>query len=102
MKLKEFNVKDIEVIIKESNSFSEVLRKLNLSKSGAMVNQLRNYLNENNISFDHFGKSAGRKIRTVNNIFIENSDVDQKTLRKWYLEGKYSEYKCSICGMLPI
>ena len=101
MKLREFEVEYINKIVAESNSFSEVLRKLELSKSGAMVKYLKDYLNELNISVEHFGK-YGKTIRTFENVFIKNSDVDQKTLRKWYFEGKYSEYKCSICGQEPI
>ena len=39
--------------------------------------------------------------RTEENTFCENSTVDQKTLRKKYFQGNYSEYKCSICGQDP-
>ncbi|MBP3801351.1 MAG: HNH endonuclease [Clostridia bacterium] len=34
-------------------------------------------------------------------MFIENFTADQKTLRDWYLKGKYTEYKCDICGLEP-
>ena len=102
MKLKEFDINYIKAVVLESSSFSEVLRKLKLSKSGAMVKYLREYLTELNISTEHFGKNSVRTVRTVDNIFIQNSNADQRTLRKWYFEGKYTDYKCSICGQEPI
>ena len=40
--------------------------------------------------------------RTAANVFIENSTADQKTLRRHYFAGEYTEYKCSICGQEPI
>ena len=102
MKLKEFDIEYIKTIVLESNSFSEVLRKLELSKSGAMVKYLKEYLIELNISIEDFGKNNVKTIRTIDNIFIQNSNVDQKTLRKWYFKGKYTDYKCSICGQEPV
>ena len=30
------------------------------------------------------------------------STINQKTLRRWYKKGNYTEYKCSICGLLPV
>ena len=34
-------------------------------------------------------------------IFVEDSPVDQTTMRKHYKKGNYSEYKCAICGLEP-
>lgn len=36
------------------------------------------------------------------NIFVENSNACQSTLRKRYKEGQYTPYICSICGQKPI
>ena len=38
----------------------------------------------------------------IKDIFIQNSSVCQSTLRRYYREGEYSEYICSICGQEPI
>lgn len=35
-------------------------------------------------------------------IFIENSTICQATLRRYYLQGEYTPYECSICGQQPI
>ena len=32
---------------------------------------------------------------------MKDSTADQKTLRKWYIEGDYTPYKCAICGLSP-
>ena len=38
----------------------------------------------------------------VKDIFINNSSICQSTLRRYYKEGNYSAYICSICGQPPI
>jgi hypothetical protein len=43
----------------------------------------------------------GYEVRNIDNIFITNSTVDQKTLRSWYLKGNYTPYVCSVCGQEP-
>ena len=37
----------------------------------------------------------------MTNIFVENSNACQSTLRKRYKEGQYTSYVCSICGQEP-
>ena len=39
--------------------------------------------------------------RTPENTFKENNRVTQSTLRRMFLEGNYSKYECSICGIGP-
>ena len=40
-------------------------------------------------------------MREDKDIFIEDSPVEQATLRRRYLAGNYSEYRCAICGQEP-
>ena len=35
-------------------------------------------------------------------IFIQNSQICQSTLRRYYLQGNYTSYECSICNQQPI
>lgn len=100
MKLKEYDIEVIRQIVESSYSYSDVLRKLNLSKSGRMNDYLKEYLNEFNISTSHFRTKPHTK-RTEENVFCKDSTASQRTLREWYSEGNYTEYKCSICGQEP-
>lgn len=95
-------IEELKDIVQNSTSFKEVLRKLGYtSNSGDSTRRLREKLNENNISYEHFVLNQNNQKRTFDNIFCKDSTADQKTLRKWYYNGQYTEYKCSICGQLP-
>lgn len=90
--------------VNSSTSYKQVLEKLGYRAcSGSVQQLLRERLYEEKISTNHFTAPTGDKIvkRTFENTFCLNSSADQKTLRKKYFEGQYSEYKCAICGQEP-
>ena len=88
-------------IVKNSVSIAECEKKLGYnSYSGSVANKIREKIIELNIDTSHFNYKP-KKIRTVEDIFIENSTASQRTVRKYYSSGKYSEYKCDICGLQP-
>ena len=88
-------------IVKNSSSYSELCLNLGYqSKSGDLVSRIKVRMNDLNLNEKDFGFKSLTK-RSVENIFIENSTADQKTLRAWYIKGNYTDYKCSICGQLP-
>ena len=91
-------------LVKTSYSMSEICRKLGYSaKSGDSLARIRKRIDLLEITTDHFSEMNKRpQKRTEENVFIENSTADQATLRRWYLQGKYTPYKCSICGQEPI
>lgn len=90
-------------IVKNSSSYSQLCLNLGYkSKSGDLVNRIKIRMSELSLSENDFKVEDNRVKRNVDNIFIENSTADQRTLRRWYYNGKYTEYKCSICGQLPI
>lgn len=98
----EYSIEELSSIVKNSQTYREVLRKLGYStESGNNNRTLKNRLLKYNISTEHFINENHRVIRNPKNIFIENSTASQKTLRDWYLKGSYTEYKCSICGQEP-
>ena len=98
-----FSNDDFTKIVAESKSMAEICRKIGYAaKRGANQTRDRKRIDELKLYTDHFNISNRRPIkRCPQNIFIENSTADQKTLRDWYLKGKYTEYKCDICGLEP-
>lgn len=89
-------------IVLHSSSYKECLIKLGYhSNSGGLTNRLKQKIDNLKIDTSHFN-SVMPMIRSEENIFIENSSASQKTLRDWYKKGKYTEYKCAICGQEPI
>ena len=70
------------------------------SYSGDAAQNIRKRVDYLKLSDSHFLQKRRIK-RTPENIFILNSTADQKVLRNWYFKGKYTPYKCSICGQEP-
>lgn len=99
--ISEFNLDELKEIVKNSSSYSAVAKAVGY-KTHSSFNVIKKYLEEQNISTAHFTHlTQGYEVRNIDNIFITNSTVDQKTLRSWYLKGNYTPYICSICGQEP-
>ncbi len=96
-----YSKEELEKIVKSSKSLTEVILKLGYSTAGGRNSDtLKTRLKKYNISTEHFFRKKGIE-RTVDNVFCKNSTANQSTLRKWYIKGNYTEYKCSICGQEP-
>lgn len=88
-------------IIKQSKNYRECLLKLGYkSSSGSSVQLLKQKIQQLGIDTSHFTTKTPIK-RTEDNVFCENSTANQATLRRWYIKGNYTEYKCAICGQEP-
>ena len=99
--LKSYSTEEFRKIVQSSYSLKEVAENLGYkSYSGDLSNAIKKRIEEENVDFSHFKSKIGIK-RTIENIFIENSTATQATLRRWYLKGEYTPYKCSICGLFP-
>lgn len=103
-KIDSFTDEEFATIVAESYSMKEIAQKLGYaSHSGDSGVRIRYKIDLLGLSTEHFSLGHKRPIkRTPENIFIENSTADQKTLRKYYLSGNYTKYICSICGQEPM
>lgn len=94
-------IETIKDCVDTSVSMREAMKKMGYgSISGDSMNAVKERLSKMNISYDHFTHSTPIERNTENTLCI-NSTADQKTIKKYYIAGKYTEYKCSICGQLP-
>ena len=102
-KVDNFSVEELQKIVSESRTLQEVLKKLGYSSvSGANRKTVQSRLDKYNISTEHFTKGISRGVKRVpENTFVKNSDASQAVLRRLYLKGNYTPYKCSICGQEP-
>lgn len=84
-----FTKEELEQIVSESSSYKEVLSKLGYSTtSGSNHKTLKNRLEKDNISTNHFSYDADKITkRTEENVFCENSTASQAVLRRWF-QGK--------------
>lgn len=87
--------------VKSSKTVLEALRKMGYTYTGGTARvTFKKICQERNIDISHLCNHAGGKhLLTNNDIFVENSEVCQNSLRRHYLDGNYSEYKCAICGI---
>lgn len=102
-KVDNFSVEELQKIVSDSRTLQEVLKKLGYSSlSGSNRKTVQSRLDKYNISTEHFTKGISRGVKRVpENTFVKNSDASQAVLRRLYLKGNYTPYKCSICGQEP-
>lgn len=98
-----FTDEEFSNIVANSKNMSELSLALGyVANSGSNYTRIRQRIDELHLSTEHFYKINKRPIKRTNeNIFVQNSTADQKTLRKYYKNNGFTEYKCSICGLSP-
>lgn len=99
-----YNDDELKELVKRSTSYKDLARNMGYTygASGDTIKKLKKLVARFDTS--HFTTTTCRTNQPFDDkdIFCENSPVAQKTMRKHYIRGNYSEYKCSICGQLPL
>lgn len=91
----------IQDCVNSSLSMKEAMRKMGYSSiSGDSMRIVKAGLEKMEIDYSHFKHSTPIE-RNADNTLCENSTADQKTIKRYYIMGNYTPYKCSICGLLP-
>ncbi len=83
MKGTKYTKEILEILTKESSSFSEILRKMNKAVKGGNVNHLKNRINEFNIDISHF---RGRGWKKFEKGHIPKNILDKKKFEDLYLK----------------
>lgn len=97
-----YSKEELENIVKNSKTLVEVVDKLGYSThTGRNPYTVKNRLDKLGIDYSNLVSRIYSSDRNENNIFIKNSTANQSVLRRWYLKGNYTDYKCSICGLEP-
>lgn len=95
------NEKKLKEIVSNSYSYIDVCRAFDIQKTGKTYNILKKYIEKFNISTHHFDKQQRylkegyQAYKENKDIFIENSTVDNSTVRKRILQHELIEYKCA-------
>jgi len=101
-KVDTFSEEELREIVSKCTSMRELCRELGYTSTGNNHKTIKTRLEKYNISTEHFTCAAkGKVVRNEDNVFIANSTATQATLRRWYIKGEYSPYKCAICGQEP-
>ena len=95
-----YSIEELQELANKSKSYKDLLFKLGYNSSnGNTYKIVKDRIEKNNINIEHFQERHQKTVRNKDNVFIKNSTATQATLRRWYYDGKYSEYKCAICGI---
>ena len=105
--MKQVNKQELEQIVKESSSYADVCRALEVSPRGSNYTRVKKLIK--NLDISHFNKGAwnkGRKIKSVSyqkapiqQVLIENSPhTNSGKLRVRLIKEGLKESKCEICG----
>jgi len=100
----------LESLVKESISYSQVVKKLGFTKTGGSPHRwIRKLIKRYDIDISHFKGQSWAKglkghshpgIRTLSykEVFKKNSKVVGTKLRRHYIQ-KHPEYKCAVCNL---
>ena len=83
-----YSIEELTQIAKMSTNWKEFSQKLGYtSGSGQQLQMLKEKVKNANIDVSHFSMYQTVRIeRNRDNVFIENSTADQKTLRRYYCQ----------------
>lgn len=94
---------NIESVIEDCDSFSDVLRKLNIPIQGNNCVTLKKKVLLYNIDFSHFTygnkKKVGWKHKNIEEYLIKGSTIKSAKLKNRLIKEGYKENKCEICGI---
>lgn len=94
-----YSIEELQNLAKQANSYKDLVKLLGYSSSnGNVYKTVQKRIEQYNIDISHFQEYHAIK-RNEENVFCQDSTASQKVLREWYLKGKYTEYKCAICGL---
>lgn len=95
---------ELQNIINSSNSFKEVLTKLDLKyDSGGNYKTLKNRIKIDNIDISHIlcnrYKKTKSKIKDINTLFVVDSNTNRNIIKSHIIKSNLIEYSCNKCGL---
>ena len=99
--------KELDSVVSESKTITEVLKSLNISLRGRNYDTIRDLLNYHKIDISHFVPYSSRvnccKSKTnLENVLIENSTYSTGNLKKRLYKENIKDKICELCGQSEI
>lgn len=88
----------LENLVKECNSFKEILRKQGKAISGASVKVLKNKLDEYGIQYHFIRETTFSPRKTLDEILVKESSYKSSDLKKRLIKAGLKQDVCEICG----
>lgn len=101
--------KKLQSLINNFDTFSSILKELNMCHSGGNSKTLRKVFDYYNLDYSKFstglghnkGKSVDVKKIADENLFVENSIHSRSAVKRRIIKYNLIPYECSICGQKP-
>jgi Zn finger protein HypA/HybF involved in hydrogenase expression len=109
-KIFECNKFHLQQLVKDSNTYSDVLKKLGLLPVGSNRYNLKEKIKAENIDDSHmasncgFGWSSGKSLIEKDDAleyFVEKSSIDRASIKKYVLRYDLLPYVCQKCHQVP-
>jgi hypothetical protein len=98
MKITDYDKNQLQLLINDSNSFNEFLVKLGYSSSGNAYRHTKKYLDSIGVDYGNLTvKRWSSKEKTIDEVFTENINFCNKSLKSKILKYGLLDYVCSIC-----
>jgi hypothetical protein len=110
-KIYDYSKDELQNLINDSSSYSEVLIKIGLKAAGGNIATIRRIV-EQEYKLDislmfakrealKLSKLSGGTMKTVpkEDLLIQNCKYKRVTLRRFLIRNDILEYKCNICGL---
>jgi 5-methylcytosine-specific restriction endonuclease McrA len=97
-----WNKEELEEVVKRSTNKSDVLRNMGLNIAGGNFNTLNKYLKMWDISTEHFCRpapSGGHIEMELEDMLVEHSTTNRRTVKNRLLKEKLLIYECNNCGI---
>ena len=96
-KYKQISLEKLNEIVKNSFSFSEVMRQLGYRSLTSQQSSLKQYLDNNNIDYSHFKGHAWNKHEILLSDINDFGITNKRSIREILLEERL--HKCEKCGL---
>lgn len=95
---------ELQKLVKECSSFSDILRKQGKAISGTSLKILKEKLKTYEIPHHFVVETRGGKIakKSISELLVKNSNHKSQNLKRRLIQEGYKEDKCEICGQTNI
>lgn len=98
MKLKDYTLEELQIILNSSKNIREFINNVNQSSSGNAYKRIEKYLNDNNLDYTHFNNDRwSSKEKSIEEVFVKGKYFSQKSLKSKVIKYNLLDYKCT-CG----
>ncbi len=106
MRKRSWQIKQLELAVKNSYSYRQVLAKLKLREAGGNYEQIKKYIRENSLDIKHFKgrgwnlglKGIGKALIPLEKILVKGSSFQSFKLKKRLFAAKLKPMYCERCS----